>query len=372
MKQIIKKGLHIIRTRGLNDLFNAVYFRSKSVINKSVLSKKFIKKNDKEWQQVKNKYKGKRVFLIGNGPSLNKTELYLLKDEYTFCFNHFNLFFDRLHWTPSFYSITDNLVLEDKLKDLKDLVQNTEISFFPHIHFKGNNFRRKIGENEKILWTNQIFGTGVSDDLPRIFQGGTVIYEAFQILMHLGFSEIYFIGVDMNYKIHKNVEYFNKGNKSDILSKEDDDPNHFDPRYFGKGKKYHQPEDYILQNIMNNLRLFAEYSKEKGQKVFNAGYDSKVDFFPFKPLRLIFSKQQRIAKFDQLVKEKTSFRNYKELEKKIERIELDNFDLSGLQKISFITNDEDGLKVVKKLITSHIILGPFEDQLIFIKRNWIK
>ena len=39
--------------------------------------------NDKKFLEIKGKYKGKRIFILGNGPSLNKMPLYLLKNEYT-------------------------------------------------------------------------------------------------------------------------------------------------------------------------------------------------------------------------------------------------------------------------------------------------
>ena len=79
--------------------------------------------NKNQWKQLQNKFKGQRVFLIGNGPSLNKTSLYLLKDEYTICFNHFYLFEERLIWSPTFYCITDNLVLKDLLGQLASLIE---------------------------------------------------------------------------------------------------------------------------------------------------------------------------------------------------------------------------------------------------------
>ena len=56
----------------------------------------------KSWSHLKNKYKNKRVFLIGNGPSLKKTPLHFLKNEYTIVFNRFNLFFERINWIPTF------------------------------------------------------------------------------------------------------------------------------------------------------------------------------------------------------------------------------------------------------------------------------
>ena len=68
--------------------------------------------------------------------------------------------------------------------------------------------------------------------------------------MYLGFKEIYLLGVDMNYLNQKSVT---KEDKRDWIAKDDDDPNHFDPRYFGKGKKYHRPriDDLVLPGYVN-------------------------------------------------------------------------------------------------------------------------
>ena len=165
LKLIYNKSIYIFQSRGMKDLLYAIFYRSIAVLKMSILSPKFNIQNKKKWKDVRNKYKGKRVFLIGNGPSLNKTELYLLKNEYTICFNHFDLFFDRINWFPYFYSITDNLVLEDKLNELNKIVEKSKYSFFPGVHFKGTNFTKKI-KNENILWINQILGTGFSNNLP--------------------------------------------------------------------------------------------------------------------------------------------------------------------------------------------------------------
>lgn len=39
--------------------------------------------NNENLKKYKNIHKGKRVFLIGNGPSLAQTDLDLIKDEYS-------------------------------------------------------------------------------------------------------------------------------------------------------------------------------------------------------------------------------------------------------------------------------------------------
>ena len=45
----------------------------------------------------------KRCFVIGNGPSLNKTNLDLIKDEYSIAMNRISMIYSKTEWRPSYY-----------------------------------------------------------------------------------------------------------------------------------------------------------------------------------------------------------------------------------------------------------------------------
>jgi hypothetical protein len=45
---------------------------------------------------MKDRYRGERCFVIGNGPSLNRTALHHLENEFTFGVNRICLMFERL------------------------------------------------------------------------------------------------------------------------------------------------------------------------------------------------------------------------------------------------------------------------------------
>ena len=227
---LAQKVINTFKRNGIKAVYIKSIRRAKSEWSRLFINDKV---NSKKWEGLKNKYAGKRVFLIGNGPSLNRTPLYLLKNEYTMGFNRFSLFLERLNWNPTFYSITDNLVLNDMLPELDEIIQEIQYCFFPDIHFRGDKFISKIPAHEKIYWLRQIFGKGFSTRLPRIYQGGSVIYEGFQILNFLGFKEIYFIGVDMNFKIHDTAKSLDS-KSVDIISNNDDDPNHLTRDILGK------------------------------------------------------------------------------------------------------------------------------------------
>src|SRR6478672_786737 len=111
MIALIKKGLKTIQNDG--PAVFGIRIWNFTIVKLKRLVRKKDKENFKKWQLLKNKYRGERIFIIGNGPSLNKTPLYLLQDEYTMCFNRINLMYERVNWKPDFYVVVDDLVIKD-------------------------------------------------------------------------------------------------------------------------------------------------------------------------------------------------------------------------------------------------------------------
>ncbi|MEL7474404.1 MAG: hypothetical protein AAGK04_13885, partial [Planctomycetota bacterium] len=101
--------------------------------------------------QLKNKHRGERIFILGNGPSLNRTPLHQLKDEYTFATNRIHLLYDRIDWRPSFYTTVDFRVApdcRDEINALPELAlpdQDTTY-FFPE------RFRGLLREGPDVHW----------------------------------------------------------------------------------------------------------------------------------------------------------------------------------------------------------------------------
>ncbi|MEE9910705.1 MAG: DUF115 domain-containing protein [Deltaproteobacteria bacterium] len=320
------------------------------------------------WKELHNKYRGRRVFLIGNGPSLNKMPLYLLKDDYTMCFNRFYIMHERLNWTADFYLTVDDLVLDDLVKEIDDMSGNFDYLFFPDIHVKGGNFKQRIKPNHKIYWIRHILGQGFSKELPCVNPGGSVIYEGMQILSYLGFDEIYLIGVDMNFQIHKTAKMIREKG-TDIVSLKDDDPNHFDPRYFGTNRKYHQPEEYVIKKIMNSLDYIGENAKRYDVNIMNAGYESKVESFPKTNFEALFSYSpgDKYKLFLECMVKNSKFTSLEEFEKNGTFIPDERGWNSEL--VHFYVNEEDGIKLINKAIFTHIPLGPYNGRYYFIRRS---
>ena len=331
-------------------------------------------KNVSKWKSVKGKYKGKRCFLIANGPSLNMTPLYLLKDEYTIMFNRAGLIIERLNYIPSFYMISDGLVGRNIKDEIAYYIKYCKYVFVPYIN-KGElvKFTEFVPFEDNVLYMYEE-PKKFSHTLPFVNIGGTVIYSAFQVLKYLGFDEVVVVGNDMNYVVAKNVEVLteeknSKGLYQNIRSQQDDDPNHFDPRYFGKGKEYHQPTEVIVNKIFKSLDRVAEEYKKSGIKIVNAGYNSAVKSFPKQDFyeALGYSKEKIDGLFEDLIKSKGLPSKQWLLEKAVMKHEAWDESLDAVA-----VPMDMATTIVKKKVLEYLPLGPYKDVVYFVNRSLIK
>ena len=82
---------------------------------------KFLPKGHRNYSKYINYYNfalGKRCFIIGNGPSLVKCDLTLLKNEITIGSNGIFLIFEKMGFKPTFYTVEDGLVAEDRADEI--------------------------------------------------------------------------------------------------------------------------------------------------------------------------------------------------------------------------------------------------------------
>ena len=234
-------------------------------------------------QSLHDAYRGNRIFIVGTGPSLNKTPLEKLEGEYTFGLNRIYLLFDRIRWRPTFYTTLDWRVTPDNLNEINAL---TSMCFFFPYRFWG---LLRSGDDAYWYWSRYDFhrgGHSVQDrfsyDITEgVCPGGTVTVAAIQIAYYLGFDPIYLIGVDLDYKIPDSVtrsgpDRFGDGVGIYLESSQDDDVNHFDPRYFGKGRKWHDPNVPGMIRGFENCRPAIE---AEGRSIYNATVGGKLEVF---------------------------------------------------------------------------------------------
>jgi hypothetical protein len=213
----------------------------------------------------------RRVFVIGNGPSLKKTDLALLANEVTIGFNGIFL---HESFTPTIYIVEDHLVAEDRAKEIH--AYRCPVKLFP------SYLAYCIEPQENTIFLNHRprisypVDTDFSADAGRIsYTGGTVTYTGLQVAASLGVEEIVLIGVDASYKVH-NVERSDSYGTGVLTSKEADS-NHFDPRYFGKGFRWHDPN---VHTMLQAYRKAREHARDRGIRIVNATIGGQLEVFP--------------------------------------------------------------------------------------------
>jgi len=235
---------------------------------------------------LKNSRKKNRCFVIGNGPSLKHTELELLKNEVTFATNGFFLKLPELNWMPTFYVVEDHLVAEDRAHEINMLRGPTKL--FPA------NVRYVLTPDDDTIYFDhrprkrapENFDFSFDADV-HTYAGGTVTFTCLQLAAYLGFEEIYLIGVDADYDVPKDAVLSGDGRVKEIDMKSDD-PNHFHPDYFGKGKRWHEPNVDVMLNAYEEAKARCD---QRGVKIQNATVGGKLEVFDRVAFSSLFSKQ---------------------------------------------------------------------------------
>jgi len=228
-------------------------------------------KNERDLQRFRNRHFGERVFILGNGPSLNRCDLTLLKNEFTFGVNNIFLIRDTFNFHPTYYVVEDTFVAEDRSEQIK--------KYTGPIKFFGNYLRYCLQDGPDTVWLNVRVNYGSYPEFPHFSQnaarmvwvGGTVSYICLQLAYYMGFSKIYLIGFDHSYSIPSDAKV--SGTEIESVS---NDPNHFNPDYFGKGYRWHDP---MVDRMEKAYRKAKRHFEADGRTIFNATVGGKLEVF---------------------------------------------------------------------------------------------
>lgn len=259
----------------------------------------------------KNKHSGETVVLVGNGPSLAKTNLDLIKKNKipSIAMNRINLIFNSTSWRPTYYLYASsniynehwgdrwkssvNYMIESKTacfiwkKFENDLITNLKkfenVYWFEAKDFikewKRKRFKQKILEAIKIYFpslaindismSSKVFSKNPNRYLSKF---GTSMLIAYQLAHFMDFSKIILVGCDLNWQTSR--------------KERDNDPNHFAKNYganisFGK-------EDSILVKYAHSLA--KKYFDIKNVEIINASINSELNVFKKEKLSNILKK----------------------------------------------------------------------------------
>ena len=229
-------------------------------------------------RSYKDRFAGRRCFILGNGPSLRDMDLSPLANEFTFGLNRIYLLFDRLGWKPSFYVAVNKLVLEQCSAEILRQVPGPKfISWDARRWMKGAP--QAPGE---VLFLLGREGPRFYTDITRgVWQGGTVTFVALQIAYYLGFEQAILVGVDHTYSL--------TGSPHAVVTSSGEDADHFDPRYFGKGFRWQLPD---LAQSEEAYRLARSTYRRAGREILDATVGGRLQVFPKVDYRSLFGERE--------------------------------------------------------------------------------
>lgn len=219
-----------------------------------------------ELKKYKNIYKGERVFIIGNGPSLKIEDLEILHKHKEICFGFNRIYrvYNRTKWRPNYIGITDIDLLVDCYKDLEMMKSEVflgDCSIEIRIPKEFSNVKTIHLEIQEYYPNYPDF----SDDISKgVYWGYSVTYDiGIQVAAYMGFKEIYLIGMD-----HA------------IIGNISDERNHFINNYYKEDEKSKYSERVFEKDKITKAYEKAElYSRTHGFRIYNATRGGELEVF---------------------------------------------------------------------------------------------
>lgn len=225
----------------------------------------------KALRKYKNLHENQRCFIVANGPSLTAEDLDKLSEhgEITFGMNRIYKFFDQTKWRPTYYVCEDELIAHDQQKEINAIHAKAkfipaELKWYHDVKIdKACYFHINYNDNIRFPYS---FSTEIDK---QIECRGTVTFTCMQIAAYMGFSEIYLLGVDHNYRVTLDI------NGNQVVDPEAKD--YFTEDYDTDIK------DIVVHDMGNNTRAYIDARKycevNKSTKIFNATRGGKLEVF---------------------------------------------------------------------------------------------
>ena len=176
----------------------------KQIINKAEIkltntlyNKQFESSIDK-LKELKQKHKGERVFILGNGPSLNETNFKLIKDETFFAANTFFKGMKKFDIKPQYWAVGDKWIFKEHYQTLLKLDTTIFITYKALPKYLKDieiNNKKNIHIVKTLGFMKHHYD--FSHNIERgIYVKGGIIPIMLQISYYLGFKNMYLLGCD--------------------------------------------------------------------------------------------------------------------------------------------------------------------------------
>lgn len=224
--------------------------------------------NDTRLRSFANRQAGATGIIVGTGPSLLSVDPNLLSQFPTIGCNKLFLLDRHYHFRPNFLMVEDRLILEDHAAELARYAPTERLYPFDH-HGLANALCFPLWRSyEPFPQFSMDFGNGA-------YSGWSVTFVMLQFAYFLGWKRILMVGID-GYRHPPLARY-----SGDVGKSEGPDSDHFDPEYYGSGRRFHRSRPELVEAA---FRHAASILTRAGIQVLNCSKGTLVQAFPTQTL----------------------------------------------------------------------------------------
>lgn len=167
-----------------------------------------------ELADFKRAYQGERLFLLGNGPSLNDTPLEKLSGEYTFAMNNIAAIYPKTPWRPSFYF---NITWQVDRHPLWKELALTSIALGMPSFVRSSSPLPDTPNLMRVRVESRLTPTGHKlcrtpqwshDSEECVVTYRMSAYSLVQLAIWMGFGTIYMLGMDLSFSMNPSECHF--------------------------------------------------------------------------------------------------------------------------------------------------------------------
>ena len=224
---------------------------------------------------------GRRAFLIGNGPSLARMDLSPLADEFVCVVNMGVRGIGTLVPRADMHVVMDVNRYRRFAREIEDLCERHAVPYrFLNLRMRRRWRLERRGARPFFCIVNpEKFA--INQPAPDLAGGlvtGNVVLSAGMLLDHMGFSEIYLLGCDLDYST--SGEYFYAMGEADLTHEKDPDV-----------RARRSGVDLAPQQFA----AFRAHVEKRGRSIFNAGEGGKLECIPRVSFKSIFDAKRPAA-----------------------------------------------------------------------------
>lgn len=230
---------------------------------------KFISTYRPEIKQYHNIHKGKKCFILGGGPSLNKTNFSLIKDEIFFGVNSVFNGLSKFGISCKYYNIVDDKDLLTYIKGISNINTKVFLSGDAGLKYLSNKDKYDVYLKQKPIVLKYLSPlmedtTHMGNIVEGVYSGCTVIGFAIQTAYYMGFDKICLLGCDCDYS---NNHYFDG---QDVT------------RFFGI-----EEDEYTWKDIFSSYDIIKKFIEKNNREIYNFTVGGKLEVFKRKKLENI-------------------------------------------------------------------------------------